>query len=269
MYNSLTSFYMTLPSNVPNPASNKANSFKIHLATELELRGKWECALAEITYERNWRIFTDPITVYVHVYEPKATSRLEFNIRKWPIPVNNGIYSTTDSFIRHFFDCFKAEVEKQSHQDLKPIYHAMDYRFMDGVATIKSTYASPVKIFFPDFIGAMIGIETGALYLVNNSHQWIPPKQMRTTPSLYIYCDIIEDNIVGDVRAKLLRTVPVIGEQSDTINIAFAKLYYHPVRPGYISDVEMLICDDAGGKIQFGPAKTVIVLHLRKVGLDI
>ena len=92
---------------------------------------------------------------------------------------------------------------------------------------------------------------------------------MRSTPSLYIYCDIIEDNIVGDVRAKLLSTVPVIGEQSDTINIAFAKLYYHPVRPGYISDVELVICDDAGEKIQFGPAKTVIVLHLRKLGLDI
>ena len=145
----------------------------------------------------------------------------------------------------------------------------MDYRFVEGVASIKCNHTSPVKIFFPEFIGAMIGIETGALYLVNNTHQWIPPKQMLTTPSLYIYCDIIEDNIVGDVRAKLLRTVPVNGEQSDTINISFSKLYYHPVRPGYISDVEIMICDDTGVKINFGPAKTVIVLHMRKVGIDI
>ena len=112
----------------------------------------------------------------------------------------------------------------------------------------------------------MLGLENSHLNFGDDTHsyKWVLPSTMVNTTGLYIYSDIIEDILVGNVRAKLLRTVPFSSHHSDYNTVTFSKVYYHPVRPGYISGIEIKICDDSGEKINFGPSKTIVVLHFRK-----
>jgi hypothetical protein len=86
-------------------------------------------------------------------------------------------------------------------------------------------------------------------------------------PTLFVYCDIVRHQFVGNKMAPLLRIVPSSGQLGDTIVERFTRPYYVPVSKGYINSVEIQINNDSGDLIKFISGKVVCVLHLRKVGL--
>lgn len=67
--------------------------------------------------------------------------------------------------------------------------------------------------------------------------------------SLYVYSNIIRDAKVGDVEAKLMRTVPILGSYKDRINIEFNKIYYHKLDKEPVDAIEIDIRDDSGSTI--------------------
>lgn len=92
-----------------------------------------------------------------------------------------------------------------------------------------------------------------------------PVLSIAQRPALFIYCDKIEYQMVGDTRAPLLLTVPVEApEKQAVVWHAFQRLTYVPVRKGYINDIEIAITDDQGNPVQFKGGKVIIKLHFRK-----
>jgi len=67
--------------------------------------------------------------------------------------------------------------------------------------------------------------------------------------SLFIYLNIVEPQIIGDTQAPLLRIVSVRGRNGEIITINYDNPQYVPIATKYFEMMEVLIIDDAGGKI--------------------
>jgi hypothetical protein len=84
---------------------------------------------------------------------------------------------------------------------------------------------------------------------------------------LYVYCDIVQDSIVGNVTAPLLRILKV--PQSKTYGLTavqtFDSPHYIRLARHSFDRVEVYITDHAGNIAPFSSGVAVTTLHLRKV----
>ena len=84
---------------------------------------------------------------------------------------------------------------------------------------------------------------------------------------LYVYCDIVENHLVGDVSAPLLRIVPVQKSgvtQGDVIAHTFSTPHYVPVKRKNFENIQMDIRTDTGERVPFQRGKLTTTLHFRK-----
>ena len=81
--------------------------------------------------------------------------------------------------------------------------------------------------------------------------------------SLYVYCDLIQHQVVGDRVATLLRAINVGDEDTVVYNYS-AEPHYKPLVNNQISSVTIKIGSDIEDEITFGLGKTLAVLHLRQ-----
>ena len=184
MYNSSNSFYITLPSNVTYPKGNKANHFITHLATELDLKGKWECGLSEITYMRNWKFCNKPIEIQVAMATPSETSDNGFISEYYKIQLPASIYPTPTYFLNQVISSFKKGHEIKDQSGLKQIIDSMTFTFSDRFIEIKCTRKEPVAIIFPEYIAAMLGLDSPTLNFKDSTVKWVLPSSMINTTSL-------------------------------------------------------------------------------------
>ena len=82
--------------------------------------------------------------------------------------------------------------------------------------------------------------------------------------SMYVYCNAVEPQIVGDVYAPLLRTVGVSGENGETVVHNFINPHYLSVNADELNTLEINIKDDTGENVSFLSGKTICKLHFRK-----
>ena len=85
------------------------------------------------------------------------------------------------------------------------------------------------------------------------------------THSLYVYCSIVEESLVGNKFVKLLRRVPTHPKRhGEYITDSFVNPQYLPLSTSFINYVEILITDDVGKPIAFDRGKVSITLHFKK-----
>ena len=84
--------------------------------------------------------------------------------------------------------------------------------------------------------------------------------------SIYLYCDVVEPQVVGDVNAQLLQTVPVEGTFGKTVTKTFINTQYVPIRTKSFENVEILLRTDTGEPVPFerGKVVTTLLLYLRR-----
>lgn len=84
--------------------------------------------------------------------------------------------------------------------------------------------------------------------------------------TLWIYSDVCAHRMVGDTRAPLLRTVPIVAADG-TLRQMYAVYevpLYAPVSRNYFPAIELLITDTAGERIPFRAGQVVATLHFVK-----
>ena len=83
--------------------------------------------------------------------------------------------------------------------------------------------------------------------------------------ALYVYSDVIQNQMVGDTLAPLLRIVPLSGERKFTLSKAkeFAELRYLPAVAANTDAIHVVIRRDNGEKIPFTIGKVIVTLALR------
>ena len=81
---------------------------------------------------------------------------------------------------------------------------------------------------------------------------------------LFVYTDIIDNQLVGDANAPLLRRVPTKQFFPFICNFDFVNKEYHKVNTTLINTIEIDIRDDIGEPIPFETGHVHITLHFRQ-----
>jgi hypothetical protein len=292
------SFYVTLPSNTNQYDTNTLNNFRVRLPQRLELSGPaWEVALVEAIYPHNWnnveRInglglgdyeFDYDLVLDIHfpsADDPKAL--INGNVSAY---VPSGAYQSPFDLARAINKCLQVaskaafDPEKSSHihwpRDINKVAY-MDYSEINKRMIL--------RVFRPDIFkhltlsGSLSYILGFGTYVISigNPDFWIKqengsmtmlarhPIDMRAgLYALYIYCNIVERQIVGDALVPLLAKMPVSGEHDSIVHQVFNPPLYVPIVRNSIDTIEIDIKDDTNRGIKFQYGKVILTLHFRR-----
>ena len=81
--------------------------------------------------------------------------------------------------------------------------------------------------------------------------------------SLYVYCDIIEPTVAGDVKISLLRCVNISGKHGETVDRIYETVHYVSLHREQFDSIDMSIRDDTGRSVPFQRGKVIVTLHFR------
>ena len=81
--------------------------------------------------------------------------------------------------------------------------------------------------------------------------------------SLFVYCDIIDYQFVGNAYVPLLRNVVVENSFPKTAIVHYDNPHYVNINKSEINTIHVEIRDDTGQNIKFDKGKVIIKLHFR------
>lgn len=280
----MSEFYLTLPSNTVT--GNKTGDFRVRLPEVVKLPGQWDVALAQIQYPKSWNNITDEPDLRPFYNKNDLTIMLEndrHSLIKISLPpshydtVNDllgSIAEETQKQIKQFLlaeqeiggddDDDKNAVETKLTQVPRAI--SWDFDIILKRVTVKFDRDTVSAIRLSDHMQYVLGFEDRDLFNWNK-HKDIAkyPIDMRAgIDALYVYCDLVENQIVGNVREPLLRILPVQGQYGELIDKDFVARHYIPVLKKEFSTVRISIKSDRDALIPFAFGKVIVKLHFKK-----
>lgn len=120
-----------------------------------------------------------------------------------------------------------------------------------------------------DAMGSLLGFDTLGFNLPSNFDEanYCDSENLidinRGVYNLFVYCDLVAQQIVGDSYANLLRVVHAGG--GDTLVQTYSQeAYYKELAVNYITTIHIVIKSDSDQEIEFQGGKTLIVLHFKR-----
>lgn len=294
-------FHIVLPSNSSMRyfPDNTSSSYTTELPLTIHLHGEWEVALSEIQFP----------STFFHIrrgenelkfIDVKKGEKVETITKKGFIPY--GIYKDIDELIDSINAVFK---ETDSHFSFKcqrggSIYFSIVcsedkckfthyLNVSDNLLRILGCGVEIVKTAEGPFFTRLTvsndskNASYTALFLVLGKYDkhgkrdapagfwsYEPYSLARGIPDkLFVYCDICEPYITGDVQSPLLRIVPVEVHGSDYVYGKnqvkhFSALHYIPLRRVTLREIEIDIKDELGQRIPFESGTSSVTLHFRR-----
>lgn len=286
------SFYVTLPSNssmdlFPN---NTISNFSVALKEPIRLEKNYEVALVEITYKHSWSLNVG--NLFIDLVEPKFLDKFDLvyhdgeNIRNFALRLNGEIIQFyLEKEYNRRFELQKNNITEEntllpnaqysvSNQDYQvveqikslpwfknlPFFLADQYRFVihiSGIAHVR-------------FDGAILGILNlkAKWYYASDNVKFIysgtiDDPNPNIIQSLFVYCDIIDYQYVGDAYVPLLRNVVVENSFPKTAIAHYDNPHYLNINKSEINTIHVEIRDDSGQTIKFDKGKVIIKLHFR------
>ncbi|KMQ84976.1 hypothetical protein RF55_16786 [Lasius niger] len=242
------SFYVTLisDSSLSFFPDNKISHFTTQLPRPIELRnGAWEMALVDFVYPHTWYNIREDNNLYVFDVGDNT-------FQAGNIPV--GYYSNVAEVLKNIkIESPNTETQKsKSKLDLyyNPVSKKIKYQLHDRAKLILS----------PQLAG-MLGFEYKDLKGSGYSTRAADLKGV--LPIMYVYCDLVEPQIVGDVQAPLLKIVNVKGHDGEIININFPRPVYLPIIRQHFQTIHVDIRQHSGALVPFESGKVFLTLHFR------
>jgi hypothetical protein len=279
----MSSFYVTLPSNASllvHPR-NTLTEFRVELPVPIQLDGKYEVALHSLQYTRSWN--------NVKIGE----NRIKFSV--------NGVVDFIDIEIGHYeqgtdlIDLINLYITRQlsrlarRHERIEDYLKVLPldkfiYFFYQAKSRHVTLFMQPCcHIEMSEKLAKMLGFDNFIFTsdsTVMESPRYITllstQKKMFIVPAekqldleqglyaLYIYCDIISHQIVGDTLAPLLKVVPVEGSHGANVMKEYITPQYMAVFTNQFSNINISIRDDSGEKIPFERGRVTATLHFRR-----
>ena len=242
----MSEFYMTLPSNASAATfpNNTLTHYLVKLERPLRLQGKWKVALVEMQYTNSWDNVTDGRIIINQ--KPVNSTKVMF--------VKSGRYRTIEELIDGIKDALASFQIDQSIQLVR-----------DRIQNTCSIQVEErdLEIKFSKNVSNILGLEH-RYYTYGYTKGVSQCDLSEGFASLYVYSNIVEPQIVGDVQVPLLRIVPV-RERSKLHNQveSFQHLQYLPVKNDNAETVEIDIRRDDGSAVSFQSGKVVVTLHFK------
>ena len=248
-------FYVTLPSNSSSAyyPDNTLSDFTTKLFKPIDLTGEWEVALTEISFPHSFYNITEPFNRILY-----SGNGSPHNVKTFNIPP--GYYHDLKELFLTMHDMMDDLGQRNIKLTLNKNTQKVKVK-LDGGAFIE----------FRAELAAMLGfVGNGPEKLVSvrhlNTHDAELPIDLNAGMySLYLYSDIVEDQLVGDVFAPLLRIVHgkdrVKG--GDMVTRTYENPHFVKVKMKRFDTINMHIRRDTGEKISFQRGKVIVKLCFR------
>lgn len=245
----VTQFYLHLPSNssLDKFPNNTLTEYQVGLPQTINLTGDWEVALTEIHYPHSWN------NVQGNFQNRFFLRNQEFSTVWEAFIIPGGHYSSIESILAKMKELI--DNDKRFQDDVKFSYDTLSRK-------VTVHLQNNAELFFDD-VGYVLG--------------FLPNKVISTTSTakgeadlehglhnLYVYCDIIQPQYVGDALVPLLRIVPVEGKDGQRISKSFIRPQYIPVSRKQFESIEVNIKRDTGDSVPFEFGRVLLTLHFRQ-----
>lgn len=262
-------FYMVLPSNSSMDiySNNTTACFTVKLPHEIRLKGSWEVGMTEIHY---------PLS-FLHLSEKHAIFRAqkaELNhsvIDLSEYSISHGLYKSVDNFLYQLNKDLKSSNLEFYRNERKPSYVSVkstckvDGKDKEDCVHVFEASRHLLKI---------LGFDNKENSVTVNQEPITgerPVNILNAIPrQLFVYTDIIEPLIVGNVKTSLLRIVPVNLKSYTFGNHhyqTFAPVKYIPLLTNNFATITIDIRDEIGEAMPFEFGTLIVTLHFRKKNL--
>jgi hypothetical protein len=250
---------MTLPSN--SSSKNTASGFITALPINVNLEGDWEVGLSEIIYGNTWFNLNNTNNL-IKFLETDSNMRVKWRLAE-------GRYEKVQGML----EAIHKEKTSFTNQKKTRLLGNFEFLYIENIkrCTLKvdTDKINDLQI-HPELL-YMLGFgEEQIKQIKNNSGEqiitsWHPVDMSCGLNHLYIYCDILQPQIVGNILAPLLQIVNVEGVYVDTVSRIYIAPHYIPVLKKNFNSIEINIKDDQNKLIRFEYGKTILKLHFRKI----
>lgn len=267
------SFYITLPSDSSKNTykDNTQSNFTVLLQEPLNI-SEYEVGLAEINYFHKIKIKIGELTFYNNKSEKIKIADIEaFEGEQY----DSIIKRIEKSLLNHFGENSNKIEQNRTFFNNEVIQNHFTYKTKDIINFEGEifNYFFDISVDKPkkkddvinvDILNDQILIQPPSFeeYLIIIEHKF---DYIHINNSFYIYTNIIEEQIVGNTKTKLLRNVNLQGKFMDNISIIYDNPHYVSLKLTEIQRININIRDNLGQLIDFSNETTrvIVKLHFR------
>ena len=210
-----THFYLTLPSNASMDVfpDNKIGSYHVKFLQTFYLNGEWEVGLYSISYPSTWYTLQFQQN---HIYYTTDAGKSFWSSGI----VDYGYYTSIPELIKSINAAMKKELKNSN----------IMFSFNPRTHKVKVTLAANHYITLYEQMAKILGFGGGGDLKILKSNESPYVAELHSITSIYVYCNIVQPQIVGNTMVPLLRTIPVSGNLGDVITKTFTNIQYVPVQ---------------------------------------
>ena len=244
---------------------NKASDFEVQLPQQIVLTGEWKVALVQMTYPMSWRNIDEQGS-------PLPQNCIEVVLKNGKTVyygVPHGYYASgrhlsetigTATSIMYQDDgewMFRVGVDDDDRRD---VYDITYNEFYNKIALIIKDTVQSFRLgsHLQYMMGFKMDTET---FGPGTYHATYTPDLHGGLENLFVYCNLVEPVVVGNVRAPLLRTLGVSGKHGDIIDSVFQPPHYIPVAQKAFGSIRISINTDQDQPVRFQFGKVIAKLH--------
>ena len=254
-------FYITLPSNIEKDST--PSNFRVKLPGKILLESdNWVVGLAEIIYPFSWHNVTEEENQFYIEMEMTPGNKYFHKVQIVPT-----YYASVEEVV--------LSIESALHP-LRTVYNLtkahfnIDYMPRNELIIVHLDPKVIKHVSFTEKLTEILGFEDRVLYnFRKGQHKPFEkyatkiPEIRNNVQTMYIYCDVVSQQIVGNVLAPLLRIIDVQGSYKNTVNRTYDNPHYVSVQLKDIDAIEINIKDCFDNFIQFNSGTVVVKLHFK------
>jgi len=223
---------------------NTLAEYRVQLPQSIKLVDEWEVAITEIQYPHTWNN-VHTASKWNRFYVKKGVAVEGYSIPPGHYPSIENIIATMNALIQ------KSIYKNEAWFSFEKLNRKITIHLQNNV-----------EAFFSD-VGILLGFGNGTLYSKTTTAEREVDLD-HGFHNLYVYCDIVESQWVGNAQVPLLRIVPVEGEDGQRVSKTFMSPQYLPVSRKEFESIEVNIRRDSGEIVPFETGRLLVTLHLRR-----
>jgi hypothetical protein len=285
------SFYITLPSNViSNSQSNTQSDYTTEFPTPITLLNDYEVGLVEfsfrefieielgkimINYEgqnNTWREYM----IYAYENEPVEhffdrinndlidyfTSLQYYKLKEIITNPYNTIYNFNLKRLKTEDKEFDPTLFQKTYEEIKK--KCPQFKKLINTNNIILEIPSNVKVKFAGYVKKLFKLDNRTEF-TSTFEFFILSELLNFYDVLYVYCDIVSYQRIGDQYGKLIRTITKTSEFNKSVEKIYTNPHYLPVSNQIINSINIRITAPTGIPVHFASdtSKVVVKLHFK------
>ena len=253
---------------VEAPSAEAMAIFTSSLPEQIELHGDWEVGLSEISIPSlRHNIYSDLHYLDVGNVRLKLRNMLCESIE-------DVLHDLTRSFNvwrrsrRGGSVKFNVVTTREDAMRLIRQGHAGFY-YVKNLQKAGFFFTTNYRFRFSTHLANIMGLEPNVTYYTRHAGFTLGEykadvRSNRPYRTAYVYTNVIEPVIVGNVKVRLLRTVEMNGNGAEVVHAVFTSPIYVPIQTKNFDVIEINIMNDTGQPLPFLQGNSMVVLHFRK-----